>query len=130
MTTQSKSVAVTVDNRDATKEDAKILGRVYRSLVDASKVAKKAARDVAEGWLYPESLEGLREIRDITQVRLDAVMDTGWESLIGMPNGVVAGQATPQTVGLQFFNRNLNRNLKARLTASQAKLINKASFGC
>ena len=130
MTTQSKSVAVTVDNRDATKEDARTLGRVYRSLVESTKVAKKALRDVTEGWIYPESLDGLREHRDITQSALDAVMDTAWSALIGMPNGVVAGSATPQTVGLQFFNRNLNRNLKARLTATEAKSINKLAFGC
>ncbi len=130
MTTQSKSVAVTVDNRDATKEDARTLGRVYRQLVDASKIAKKALRDVSEGWIFPESLDALREHRDITQSSLDAVMDIAWAALTGMPNGVVAGQATPQTVGLQFFNRNLNRNLKARLTATEAKQINKLAFGC
>ncbi len=130
MATQTTPSVTVTDNRDATKEDAKILARVYRALVDATKVAKSATRAVTDGWVYPDSLEGLRSHRDAAQVILDGIMDKGWTALTSMPRGVVAGQATPQTVGLQFFNRNLNRNLKLRLTASEAKQINKLSFGC
>ncbi len=130
MTAQQTAPSVIVtNNRDATPEDAKVLGTVYRSLVDGAKEAKKADRAVTEGWLDIESLPGLRSHRDATRSKLDSIMDAAWKLLKAMPNGVVSRGATPQTVGLQFFNRNLNRNLLSRITASQAKSQNKAAFG-
>ena len=128
-TQQTAPSVIATNNRDATTEDAKSLGQVYRSLVDGTKVAKKADRAVTEGWLIPESLPGLRSHRDATRSKLDGIMDAAWKILKSMPNGVVSRGATPQTVGLQFFNRNLNRNLLSRITAGQAKSQNKAAFG-
>lgn len=127
-TEQSPSVTVT-DNRDATKKDARILGEVYRALLDSDKAAKKASRSVAEGWLDVVSLPSLRTRRDAIVATHDALMDKCWAALNGISNGTNFRGATPQTVGLQFFNRNLNRNLVGRITASQAKTQNKAAFG-
>lgn len=121
--------AIVTDNRDATADDARSLGRLYHLLDAAVKAHKKAVRAVAEGWVG-QDLESLRADRDVAQARLDDIMDSCWESLNGLPNGTVApGGATPQTVGMQFFNRNLNRSLKARITATDARQANRRSFG-
>lgn len=127
-TEQTPSVPVT-DNRDATKKDAQILGDMYRALLTSDKAAKKADRAVAEGWLDAPSLPGLRTHRDAIRAKHDVLMDKCWAALNGISNGTNYRGATPQTVGLQFFNRNLNRNLVGRTTASQAKAQNKAAFG-
>lgn len=127
-TEQNPSVSVT-DNRDATKKDARVLGDVYRALLTSDKEAKKASRAVSEGWLDVVSLPGLRTRRDAIVASHDSLMDKCWAALRGISGGTNFRGATPQTVALQFFNRNLNRNLVGRITASQAKTQNKAAFG-
>lgn len=120
--------AVTV-TRDATAADAKTLAAIYRSLDKVTKAHKKAVREVQQGWLKPAALADLRFIRDEAQLKLDSAMDDAWAALAVLPKGTVApGGATAQTVGLQFFNRNLNRTLGARITASEARVANKRSF--
>ena len=127
MTTQTTGV---VDNRDATSEDGIVLGRIYGRLAKLTKDSKTTARNVADGWIHPDSLKGLREERDSALALLDKYMDQAWATLKSLPKGTVAsGGATPQTVALEFFNRNLNRNLDARITAADAKKINRKSFG-
>lgn len=117
------------DNRDATVQDAQTLGRLYAKVSKAIKAHKKAVNAVKEGWLRPDKMEELRYARDEAQFALDSIMDEAWTALVSLPAGTVApGGATPQTVGLQLFNRNLNRSLKARITAAEARDANRRSF--
>ncbi len=127
-TEQTNSVPVT-DNRDATKKDAQILGQVYIAMLESGKAVKKADRAVSEGWLDINSLPGLRTTRDALVAKHDVLSDNCWRELNRVSNGTNFRGATPQTVGLQFFNRNLNRNLVGRITASMARTQNKAAFG-
>ena len=127
MTIANATVIVT-DNRDATADDAKSLGRIYRRLDAAIKAHKKATREVADAWVGGDR-ESLRFARDEAQHRLDDLMDESWDLLNDLPAGTVApGGATPQTVGMQMFNRNLNRSLKQRLSSTEARAANKRSF--
>lgn len=121
--------AIVTDNRDATIEDAKSLGRLYRQLDGAVKAHKKATREVSEAWVGGDRA-ALRAARDEAQYKLDQIMDDAWDALNLLPAGTTApGGATPQTVGMQFFNRNLNRSLKRRITATDARQANRRSFG-
>lgn len=122
--------AIVRDNRDATAEDAQSLGRIYHRVSTAIKAHKKAVTAVKDGWVQPEKMADLRYARDEAQMSLDLIMDEAWETLRMLPVGTnAAGGATPQTVGLQLFNRNLNRSLKARITATDARDANRRSFG-
>ena len=123
-----EATAIVTDNRDATADDAKILGRLYRQLDSAIKAHKKATREVSDAWVGGDR-DSLRFARDEAQHRLDDVMDAAWDALNDLPAGTVApGGATPQTVGMQMFNRNLNRSLKQRLSSTEARAANKRSF--
>ena len=126
---ESPEVAAVTDNRDATADDAKVLGRIYRRLDKSTKAHKKASREVADGWVGHD-IAALREARDVAQMNLDTVMDESWTAINELPKGTCApGGATRQTVSLQFYNSNLNRSLKLRITASDARQANKRSFG-
>ncbi len=128
MTTSDNAAAVTA-TRDATRDDSRTLQRVHYTLTLRSKALKSATRAVSAGWVDGD-VDGLRLKREDAQLAFDGAMDEGWAALAALPNGTVApGGATPQTVGLEFFNRNLNRNLKGRITATEAKRINRISFG-
>lgn len=118
------------DNRNATKADAQTLATIYGRLYHGEKRMKKAVREAGDAWLgTAESRQDARDARDEAVAKYDTIMDESWAALQALPNGTTAGNgATPQTVGLQFFNRNLNRNLKGRITASDARKINAASF--
>jgi len=84
---------------------------------------------VSDGWVKG-GIADLRSARDEAVAAFDTALDEAWEVLRGLPSGTVApGGATPQTVALQFFNRNLNRSLNARLTATEARNLNRRSFG-
>ena len=125
MTTIESTV---IDNRDATRDDARALGRIYRQVEAATKAFKKADRAVADAWVGGDR-DALRAERDQRRFNLDEIMDTAWEALNALPSGTVApGGASPQTVGMHLFNRNLNRSLKARMTATEARQANKRSF--
>ncbi len=127
MTIATKTAIVT-DNRDATADDAKTLGRIYRLVLSAVKAHKTAVRKVADAWVGG-NVTDLRSGRDEAQFKLDNAMDDAWVALNNLPLGTVApGGATPQTVGMQVFNRNLNRSLKARLSGAEARAANKRSF--
>jgi len=125
VTNTNATVTVT---RDATADDAAVLGVVYARLAKREREMKAATRKVTDGWIKGD-LADLRASRDAAVAAFDAALDEAWEVLRGLPAGTVApGGATPQTVALQFFNRNLNRSLNARLTATEARNINKRSF--
>jgi len=125
VTNANATVTVT---RDATADDAVVLGVVFDRLAKREREMKAATRKVTDGWIKGD-LADLRASRDATVAAFDAALDEAWEVLRGLPAGTVApGGATPQTVALQFFNRNLNRSLNARLTATEARNINKRSF--
>lgn len=124
---------VVTDNRQAKKTDAESLGMIYQSLVRAEKAVKGSIREVKAAWLAnnPQTaLVAARTRRTRMQDAFDTALDLGWETLKGLPSGTTApGGATPQTVALHFFNSGLNRNLKSRLSSTEAKRLNKLSFG-
>lgn len=125
MTTATATVT-----KNATKDDAQSLSRIYARLSRLTKDLKRAQRAVSEGWVNPDRMYSLRSDRDEAQFALDQAMDECWQILKSLPSNTVAsGGATPQTIGLEFFNRNLNRNLRARMTAAEAKRTNRISFG-
>lgn len=112
---------------NATAENAAWLLRSYRLLTLRHKACVKAAKAVDEGWL-DGGIEDLREERDVARSQYDKALDAVWNVLGSMPRGTVApGGMTPQTIGLEFFNRNLNRDGGRRLSANQARKINQAS---
>jgi hypothetical protein len=115
---------------DATKENARTLGLIFRKLQAADKALKSAAAAIKAAWIGKGDLHELRELRFAAIERMDRTMDDAWTSLSGMPAGTTApGGATPQTVALQYFNNALNRNLRKRITASDARIVNRRSFG-
>jgi hypothetical protein len=115
---------------DASKEDAKILARVYFRLIDSVKAVKAAERDIRGAWIGQADLIEVRAARFSALEKHDRIMDESWTALNDLPKGTVApGGATPQTVGLQFFNANLNRTLGKRLTTTDARAMNRRSFG-
>ena len=126
---QAEGTITITDNRnDASKADAQVLGRIYRRVSKLIKAHRDSVRDLADGWVGSD-LIGLRADRDEAQFALDEALDDSWVKLNALPIGTVApGGATPQTVGLQLFNRNLNRNLKLRISAKDAREANKRSF--
>jgi ArsR family metal-binding transcriptional regulator len=130
MTTQPVSV---VDvHRDATEEDAQILGAIWKRLTDHTKQAKKSARAVSEAWIAADPASAQSELiekRNTDQARLDTTMLESWDVLQALPKGTCVGKATRQTVALEFFNRDLNRDLRQRMTAAQARKANALSFG-
>ncbi len=120
-------MTLVIDNRDATRVDAVDLLNTYRALCDAKRALTKATKAVDEGWIDGD-VEGLRLDRNETQCNLDDALNAAWAHISTLPKGTVApGGMTPQTVGLEFFNRNLNRDGGRRLTASQARKINQLS---
>lgn len=114
---------------EPTVEDAKVLARIYGRLADAVKGVKTAERTIRGAWIGTEDLTESRASRFASLEKLDRIMDESWQALHDLPRGTTAqGGATPQTVGLQFFNANLNRNLNKRLTATDARSLNRRSF--
>ena len=130
METTTKTVT---DNRDAAKTDAQTLGTAYGSLVRADKALRSANQDIKKAWLAGDvevAMTVARTRRSRMVAAFDSALDAAWAVLIGLPSGTTApGGATPQTVALHFFNSGLNRNLKARLSSTEAKRLNKLSFG-
>ena len=119
--TATATAAVT---RDATAQDARDLLVGYKMLVGAKRAFTKAVKAVDEGWIDGDT-DVLRAERDTAQCQFDAALNSVWIGLATLPRGTVApGGMTPQTVGLEFFNRNLNRDGGRRLTAAQARKIN------
>jgi hypothetical protein len=121
---------VTDVRADATKEDARNLGRIFSRLTRMVKLLKEKERACKDIWLDRIDAEQARKERDTVRHRLDSLMDESWQALKGLPAGTSApGGATPQTVALEMFNSSLNRNLKARMTVTDAKQANRRSFG-
>ncbi|MHA2351242.1 MAG: hypothetical protein ACXADL_16620 [Candidatus Thorarchaeota archaeon] len=129
MTTTQTDVQVEA-NADATKENAQTLGLVYRKLQSADKALRSATAAIKAAWIGKGDIHELRELRFAAIERMDRVMDDSWTVLSDLPAGTTApGGATPQTVALQYFNNALNRNLRKRITASDARILNRRSFG-
>lgn len=125
MTTATESIVT--DNRDATHDDAVNLLNSYRALAKARSEVKKATNAIDDGWIDGDVL-GLRVKRSTAIFAYDAALDLAWDALKAIPKGTVApGGMTVQTVGLEFFNKALNRDGKRRLTASAARKINSLS---
>jgi hypothetical protein len=129
MTTTQTDVQVEA-NADATKENAQTLGLVYRKLQSADKALRSATAAIKAAWIGKGDIHELRELRFAAIERMDRTMDDSWTVLSDLPAGTTApGGATPQTVALQYFNNALNRNLRKRITASDARILNRRSFG-
>jgi hypothetical protein len=129
MTTTQTDVQVEA-NADATKENAQTLGLVYRKLQAADKALRSATAAIKAAWIGKGDIHELRELRFAAIERMDRTMDDSWTVLSDLPAGTTApGGATPQTVALQYFNNALNRNLRKRITASDARILNRRSFG-
>jgi hypothetical protein len=116
--------------QDATAEHAQILGVIFARLAKSLKARKAAETAIKGAWIGKADLSQLRVDRDAAIETNDRVMDESWGALNDLPNGTVApGGATPQTVALQFYNSMLNRNLRKRLSATDARNLNRRSFG-
>lgn len=126
----SVKVQGSIASEKPTANDALNLGIVYGSLSKALKAYKSAERDVSSSWAKGEAaIKSARIQRNAALQAMDAVYSESWIILSQFPRGTTAqGGATPQTVALQFFNANLNRELKARLTGADARRINARSF--
>ena len=125
-----ETAVVETQTEDASKEHAKTLAVVYRRLFAAVKAVKAAERAIKGAWVGAIDLSEARQTRFASIEKLDRIMDESWTVLTGLPKGTVApGGATPQTVGLQFFNANLNRSLAKRMSAADARDANRRSFG-
>ena len=125
-----ETAVVEAQTEDATPEHAKLLAVVYRRLAAAVKAVKAAERAIKGAWVGAIDVTEARQIRFASIEKLDRVMDESWAALRDLPRGTVApGGATPQTVGLQFFNANLNRSLDKRMSTTDARLANRRSFG-
>lgn len=120
------------DKPKATKDDAAKLANCYLRLKKSAKNMRDASKAMSDLWLSDDPSAAHADcVKAYTTViafeeheRLEV-----WKVLKSLPpNTVAPGGATPQTVALEYFNRGLNRNLSARLTAAEAKRINKVSF--
>lgn len=131
--TQATGNVVVTENRDATKDDAAILREAYHNLTAARKRLSKATKAIDDVWLLPASqvedgfVAARKAVVDAQASYFETLADE-WGVIRSLPKGTVApGGMTPQTIGLEFFNKNLNRDGKARLTRAAAAKINSAA---
>jgi hypothetical protein len=126
MTTTTKKAR----KADATVDDAQTLAEIWGRLSAAVANLRDTEKAIQNTWgsgLIDRPQ--LRDDRDKARALLDTLLDGAWEQLVLMPSGTTAsGGATPQTVAMEFYSGALNRNLVKRITASQAKALNKRSF--
>jgi len=111
-------------------EHAKALAGIYGRLHGAVAASRKASTALKQAWAKGlDVVADARVIRTGAMQKLDLIMDESWTALLALPRGTTArGGATPQTVALEYFSSNLNRDLKARITAADARKINGRSF--
>lgn len=118
--------------RQATKADAEALARAYTTIKAADKAHKTAVRE------YRQSLAVFSPNMDLTS-KGDAVQATGIKltgvlleqrRIISMlPVGTTGpGGANRQTLVLEFYGQ-VNRDLKARISPTDARKINVAAWG-
>ncbi len=117
--------------RNATAEDVAILGGVWRQLNNLRADLREAQGNLAKGLaVFSEADDHQGLIAEVERVSAiwAASMLNARVALSHLPVGTTAkGGATVQSVVMEFFAP-VNRELKARMTASQAKALNKAAF--
>lgn len=115
--------------RPASVEDAATLGNVWRKLYAQTKITKQAHSEFAKAlatnaYANVDTADLERQSRKLGELLIESRM-----IIDELPNGTTAkGGATRQTVILQFFGP-VNRDLKTRISASEAAKVNKLSFG-
>lgn len=120
-------------NRQPTAKDGAVLGRVWRENSEAHKAARSAEREylnsMAASGTSPEVIDSLRAASERAYAYKAGLFQTNRVVIEGLPLGTTAkGGATRQTVVLEFYGL-VNRTLGARLSATDARRINKAAFG-
>lgn len=120
-------------NRPTTAADVAALIKAWQRLASAVKDHRTALSDLNRSMaVYTEGSDysGFQLAVEETAKRLTSELLACRIIIDGLPNGVTGpgGKATRQTVVLEFYGP-VNRNLKLRLSASDAKAINKAAFG-
>lgn len=120
-------------NRATTPADVAELVRTWRRLSEAEKNHKQATSEYRKAlavWTSDTDVSDMADRVKDTADTLTSELALCRAIIAGLPKGVTGpgGKATRQTVVLQFYG-NVNRDLHSRLTASDAKKINTASFG-
>ena len=114
-------------NRDATAADARDLLAGHKLLVTKKKALTDAIKLVSEAWL-DGNMSVARSSRDVAQAAFDQALDQVWEGLATIPaNTNAPGGMNVQTVSLEWYNSNINRDGGRRLTAGAARKINQLS---
>jgi hypothetical protein len=112
--------------KKATRTDAETLAQAYVSLSEADKAVKttirKAKETIAQGGDVDHA-----SILAAVEASLK-VWEAGRKTVAGLPDNTRApGGATRQSVIMETLGA-VNRTLGARLTTSEAKALNRASF--
>lgn len=120
-------------SRQPTAKDGAVLGRVWRENSEAHKAAKSAEREylaaMAVSGGSPEVIDSLRVAAERAYASKAGLFQRNRVVIEGLPLGTTArGGATRQTVVLEFYGL-VNRTLGARLSAADARRVNKAAFG-
>jgi hypothetical protein len=119
-------------NRKPTPEDSAMLAAIYRRLNKASKDHSTAISDYRKAlavWSEGLDVSKLEAEVESTSTVLTTALREARAVIAGLPRGTTAkGGANLQTVVMQFYGP-VNRELGKRLSASDARKINTASFG-
>lgn len=117
--------------RQATPTDAQLLADIYRALDAASKAHTKAISDHRKAlatWDGTTDAPSDAEVQS-TCTELTYALMKGRKAIADLPAGTTAkGGANRQSVVMQFYGP-VNRELGKRLTATDARKVNAASFG-
>lgn len=118
--------------RPVTASDVLSLAGSYRRLAEANKAHTQAVSTLRKGlavFNQDTDTDALQVEVEVTAKALANALAAERRTIAGLPNGTTAkGGATRQTVVLEFYGA-VNRNLAARLSGSDARKINAASFG-
>lgn len=120
-------------NRPTTAADVATLIKTWQRLHSADKDHKTSVADLRRQmavWSEESDYSGFQLAAEETAKRLTAELLDCRRIIDGLPNGATGpgGKATRQTIVLEFYGP-VNRNLKLRLSSSDAKRINAAAFG-
>lgn len=120
-------------NRPTTQADAIKLGQVYARLANAKKALTTAKGELEKGLAAFDGNGSVEGLMESFQTAADSYATTlvDCRSIINeLPNGVTGpgGKANRQTIVLEFYGP-VNRNLNVRLSAADAKSLNKAAWG-
>lgn len=119
-------------NRKPSPEDSATLGKVYRDLARVSKDHTKAISEYRKSlavWSSDLNVDNLAAEVESTSLALTKALASNRAIIGNLPRGTTAkGGANLQTVVMEFYGP-VNRELGKRMTASDARKINTASFG-